>query len=144
MSTIYQPPKNILIAKSPLAGTEIFKEFLIAQFKAFPDFQAKIEHIIAERDLVVVFLNFTGTHKGEFRGMPSTNQRVNITSADLYKIENEKDRILYMFSYSFVLFYNSYGTGYAGTEISNGEFVTGWHCCSYYYCYRDQYYSLPG
>lgn len=32
-------------SESPLAGTEIFKEFLIAQFKAFPDFQAKIEHI---------------------------------------------------------------------------------------------------
>ena len=38
-------------SESPLARTEIFKEFLIAQFKAFPDFQAKIEHIIAERDL---------------------------------------------------------------------------------------------
>jgi predicted ester cyclase len=54
-------------SESPLARTEIFKEFLIAQFKAFPDFQAKIEHIIAERDLVVVFLNFTGTHKVNFK-----------------------------------------------------------------------------
>jgi predicted ester cyclase len=52
--------------------------------------QAKIEHIVAENDLVVVFLNFTGTHKGEFQGMPPTNKKINIRSADLYRIENEK------------------------------------------------------
>ncbi|CAN5293842.1 hypothetical protein BH18THE2_BH18THE2_25720 [soil metagenome] len=39
---------------------------------------------------MVVFLNFTGTHKGEFQGMPPTNKKINIRSADLYKIENEK------------------------------------------------------
>ena len=50
----------------------------------------KIEHIVAENDLVVVFLNGSGTHAGEFRGKPPTNKRVNIRSADLYKIENEK------------------------------------------------------
>jgi predicted ester cyclase len=60
------------------------------QFKAFPDLQTKIEHIVAENDLVLVFLNFTGTHKGEFRGMPPTSKKVNIRSADLYRIENEK------------------------------------------------------
>jgi predicted ester cyclase len=38
---------------------------------------------------VVVFLNFTGTHKGEFQGIPPTNKKINIRSADLYKIENE-------------------------------------------------------
>lgn len=82
--------KKYFDSESPLAGTEIFKEFLIAQFKAFPDFQAKIEHIIAERDLVVVFLNFTGTHKGEFQGRPPTNKKISIRSADLYKVENKK------------------------------------------------------
>jgi predicted ester cyclase len=67
-----------------------FKQFLRALFKAFPDMQTKIEHIVAENDLVVVFLNGTGTHRGEFRGNPPTNKEVNIRSADLYRIENEK------------------------------------------------------
>ena len=39
---------------------------------------------------VVVFLNGSGTHAREFRGKSPTNKRVNIRSADLYKIENEK------------------------------------------------------
>jgi predicted ester cyclase len=45
---------------------------------------------VAENDLVVVFLNFTGTQKGEFQGVPPTNKKINIRSADLYRIENEK------------------------------------------------------
>jgi predicted ester cyclase len=76
--------------EQPPIGIEEFKKILSDQFKAFPDLQTKIEHIVAENDLVLVFLNFTGTHKGEFRGMPPTNKKVNIRSADLYRIENEK------------------------------------------------------
>ena len=66
-----------------------FKQSLNALFTAFPDIHAEVEHIVTENDLVVVFLNFTGTHKGEFQGMPPTNKKINIRSADLYKIENE-------------------------------------------------------
>ena len=71
-------------------GRKGFKQSLRAQFKAFPDIHTKIEHIVAENDLVAVYLNFTGTHKGEFQGIPPTNKKVNIRSADLYRIENEK------------------------------------------------------
>jgi predicted ester cyclase len=51
-----------------------FKDSLSAKFKAFPDMQAKIEHIIAENDLVVIF-PFAEKHKGEFPGMPPTNKK---------------------------------------------------------------------
>ncbi|MGI8834918.1 MAG: ester cyclase, partial [Nitrososphaeraceae archaeon] len=71
-------------------GSEGFKQFLSEFFIAFPDIHANVEHIVAENDLVVVFLNFTATHKGEFQGMPPTNKKVNTRSADLYRIENEK------------------------------------------------------
>ena len=70
-------------------GSEGFKQSLNALFTAFPDIHANIEHIVAENDIVVVFLHFTGTHKGEFQGMPPTNKKINIRSADLYKIEDE-------------------------------------------------------
>jgi predicted ester cyclase len=75
---------------SPQAGKggEEFQQFLIAFFKAFPDWHTNIEHIVAENDLVAVFLNGFGTQKGEFHGMQPTNRLVNIRSADLYKIEN--------------------------------------------------------
>lgn len=76
---------------SPQAGKggEGFKHFLSDLFKAFPDMHTTVEHIVAESNLVVVFLNGSGTHKEEFHGIPPTNKPVNIRSADLYKIENE-------------------------------------------------------
>ena len=75
---------------SPQAGKggEGFKLMLTEFFKAFPDWRATIEHIVAENNLVMIFLNGNGTHKGDFRGIPPTNKPVNIRSADLYKIEN--------------------------------------------------------
>ncbi|MGI8834318.1 MAG: ester cyclase [Nitrososphaeraceae archaeon] len=76
--------------ENPPIESEGFKQSLSAHFKAFPNIQAKIEHKVVENDIMVVFLNFTGTHKGEFQGMPPTNKKINIRSADLYKIENEK------------------------------------------------------
>jgi steroid delta-isomerase-like uncharacterized protein len=78
------------IEGSPQAGTgrEAFKQFLTEFFSTFPDWRANIEHIVAENNLVVVFLNGTGTHRGEFRGIPPTNKSVYIRSADLYKIES--------------------------------------------------------
>ncbi len=45
-----------------------FKESPLTPFlTAFPDIPADIEHIVEEDSLVVVFLNFTATHKGHFR-----------------------------------------------------------------------------
>jgi steroid delta-isomerase-like uncharacterized protein len=77
---------------SPQAGRSDkgFKLMLTEFFRAFPDWRANIEHIVAENNLVVLFLNGSGTHKGEFRGTPATNKTVNIRSADLYKIEGGK------------------------------------------------------
>jgi predicted ester cyclase len=75
---------------NPVAGkgSEGFKQFLSALFKAFPDWHTNIEQIVAEDNLVVIFLNGTGTHQGEFQGTPPTYKPVNIRSADLYRIEN--------------------------------------------------------
>jgi predicted ester cyclase len=75
---------------SPQAGKggEGFRQFITDFFEAFPDMHITIEHIVAENNLVMVFLSGSGTHKGQFHGIPPTNKPVNIRSADLYKIEN--------------------------------------------------------
>jgi len=81
---------NDSVEGSPQAGKrgEWFKQFLTEFFKAFPDMHTTIEHMVAENNLVMVFLNGSGTHKGEFHGIPPTNKLVNIRSADLYRIED--------------------------------------------------------
>jgi predicted ester cyclase len=70
--------------------SESFKKSLGALLSGFPDLHVNIGHILAENNFVLVFLNFTGTHRGEFEGMPPTNKQVKIRSADLYRIENSE------------------------------------------------------
>ncbi|MGI9011857.1 MAG: ester cyclase [Nitrososphaeraceae archaeon] len=72
-----------------LYQSEGFKQIFNTYLTAFPDFHVKIEHIVAENNLVLVFLNWSGIHQGEFQGIPSTNKPINMRSADLYRIENE-------------------------------------------------------
>jgi predicted SnoaL-like aldol condensation-catalyzing enzyme len=58
-------------------GSEAFKQFLINFLRAFPDLHRTIEHIVAEDDLVMVFLNSTSTGT-------TAPDRV----AELWRIEN--------------------------------------------------------
>jgi steroid delta-isomerase-like uncharacterized protein len=81
---------NISAVEKYLGESQAFKGFLSNFFNAFPDWHANIEHMIAEDDYVMVFLNGTGTHLGEYQGKPATNNTVNIRSADLYRIDNNK------------------------------------------------------
>ena len=84
LSSIEKYFGNETVEGSPQAGKsgEGFKLMLTEFFKAFPDWRANIEHIVAENNLVMIFLNGIGTHKGDFRGVPPTNRFVNIRSAE--------------------------------------------------------------
>ena len=68
-------------------GRQGLKEFFMPFFSAFPDVHVTIEHILAENHVVLVFLNWTGTAKGQFQGMPATNEPVNMRTADLFRID---------------------------------------------------------
>ena len=66
------------------------REGAIAMFtmlrNAFPDFKATIEHLIAEGDEVVLHMTWTGTHKGEFMGIPPTGNRISIGVIDIIRV----------------------------------------------------------
>jgi steroid delta-isomerase-like uncharacterized protein len=75
-------------------GRQGFKQFFIPFFSAFPDVHATIEHILAENSVVLVFLNWTGTHKGQFQGIPATNKPINMRTADLFRIDDTNSTIV--------------------------------------------------
>jgi len=52
----------------------------------FPDIKATIEHLIAEGDQVVLHMTWTGTHKGEFMGIPPTGKSISINVIDILVI----------------------------------------------------------
>jgi len=57
---------------------------------AFPDINCGIEDIIAEGDKVVVRYILSGTHVGEFAGIPATNKKVSVAAVSIYYMENGK------------------------------------------------------
>ena len=44
---------------------------------AFPDIHWVLEEMVAEGDMVVSRFTWTGTHRGEFLGIPATGKAVN-------------------------------------------------------------------
>jgi predicted SnoaL-like aldol condensation-catalyzing enzyme len=69
-------------------GREARKQYFGMLFYAFPDLHASIDKMMAADDLVVVFLNWNGTHKGEFQGMPATNNPITMKTAHIFRIED--------------------------------------------------------
>jgi len=45
---------------------------------AFPDMHIAIEEIVANGDIVMAEVRITGTHEGEFKGLPPTDRSVDI------------------------------------------------------------------
>ena len=79
-----------LVNNNPLAGhgREPLKQYFDnVYFTAFPDSQTTIEQILGENDKVLVFLNWTGTHEGEFFGKQPTNEEVSMRTAHIFRIE---------------------------------------------------------
>ena len=67
-----------------------FKQMLNRLYLAFPDIHGTVEHMLTEDNLVVVYLNWTGIHKGVFQGIPPTGKPITVRFANLYRIENGK------------------------------------------------------
>ncbi len=64
-------------------GREAPKVLFTMLRSAFPDLKATIEHLIAEGDEVVLHMTWTGTHEGEFMGIPPTGKSISINVIDI-------------------------------------------------------------
>jgi len=56
--------------------------------EAFPDHDANVLQMVAEGDLVATHKEFTGTHLGEFFGVPATRRRATIRVMDFVRYED--------------------------------------------------------
>ncbi len=77
-------------AGEDLKGPEDVKRFYTNLRNAFPDIHFKIIDQIAEDDKIVTHWTATGTHKGEFKGIPATGKTVIFTAMDIDKISDGK------------------------------------------------------
>jgi len=59
-------------------------------FSAFPDAHLTIDDMVAEGNKVVIRWTLTGTHKGEFMGIPPTNKKVKVWGISIDRVAGGK------------------------------------------------------
>jgi predicted ester cyclase len=72
------------------SGLDGLRQFVTVLRAAFPDFRYTIEDEIAEGDMVVIRLTASGTHRGEFMGIPPTGNRATWTEIHVCRIADGK------------------------------------------------------
>ena len=55
----------------------------------FPDLQLNVEDLLASGDKVVARVRATGTHQGEFMGMPATGKAVDVQMIDIIRFGDD-------------------------------------------------------
>ena len=69
---------------------EELKEWSKILIQAFPDFKYSIKNIFADGEFVVVWVVLSGTHEGEYYGMPATGNKVELSAIIISKLLNGK------------------------------------------------------
>jgi len=71
-------------------GPEGYKQYFVTLRAAFPDIRFSVEDEIAEGAKVAVRWTATGTHEGEYAGIPSTGKRGVISGMTTFHIADGK------------------------------------------------------
>ena len=71
-------------------GPEAYKRQLLLFLAGYSDLHFTIEDLVAENDKVVACWTFSGTHRGEFMGVPSTNKKVSMDGMTIHHLADGK------------------------------------------------------
>ena len=79
---------NLLGTDESAIGVEGMKAMYEEYYAAFPDLRQDVVELVGEDDVVAVFLTTSGTHRGEFRGVPPTGNEIDVEDAGLIRFED--------------------------------------------------------
>ena len=71
-------------------GAEGVKEVFRRMRSGFPDMKLTPEAIYADGDTVIARVRVTGTHNGEYFGVPPTGKSIDVTGVDIVRLEEGK------------------------------------------------------
>jgi steroid delta-isomerase-like uncharacterized protein len=85
-------PDNVIIHNfgAVVEGREAWKQSFTPFFAGFPDIKLTVEFPVTEGDKMVLRWTATGTHNGEFRGIPPTGKPVRIAGVAIYRVAEGK------------------------------------------------------
>ena len=71
-------------------GRDGFKAFFTALTTAFPDAHIEPAHMVADDDNVAIAYTLTGTHQGDFHGVPATGKTIEVRGVQVGRFEDGK------------------------------------------------------
>jgi steroid delta-isomerase-like uncharacterized protein len=71
-------------------GPEAYKRQVTRFILALPDLRFSIEDVVVEKEKVAVAWSISGTHKGEFMGIPPTNKKISVDGISISHITDGK------------------------------------------------------
>jgi len=71
-------------------GPEAYKREFLLFLAGYSDLHFTIDDIIAEKDKVVACWTFSGTHRGDFMGIPATNKKVSMDGMTIHHLAGGK------------------------------------------------------
>lgn len=89
---VFAPDYVAHVRRAPngATGTSAVKQFIGMVRSAFPDVRYTVEDAIAEGDKVVMRVNISGTHQGDFMGVPATGKEVGWTEMHIARMADGK------------------------------------------------------
>jgi len=73
-----------------IRGLKDYKQSTSETYNAFPDIHFTVDGLVVEGDKVACRWTLTGTHKGEYMGIPPTNRKVTMWLIHIYRIVGGK------------------------------------------------------
>jgi predicted ester cyclase len=67
-----------------------FKAFLKQDLAVFPDSVQTLKHLIAEGDMVAVWIGYEGTQRGQMGPFPPSGKKMRVDCAAIVRVENGK------------------------------------------------------
>jgi steroid delta-isomerase-like uncharacterized protein len=90
--TIDEIVEPAVLIRTPLpvqaTGAQALKEVFAQLHRAFPDLHVTVEDLIEERDKLVGRNSVTGTHQGEYMGLPPTGKTVAYNEIFIFRFVN--------------------------------------------------------
>ena len=71
-------------------GPEAYERQVLRLLEGFPDLRWTVVDTIADKDKVVAYWRFSGTHKGNFMGIPPTNKKVSTEGITIHHVADGK------------------------------------------------------
>ena len=65
-------------------------EYIKMVFNAFPDVKWRIEKLFVDGDTAIIWNTVSGTHQGEFAGIPATGNQIKVSSILLWSLKDGK------------------------------------------------------